>query len=95
MKTLYVSDLDGTFLLNADAELSSYTVETLNRLISSGAYFPWQQHELLPQLYLFSRMKVNVPIILMNGVLVYDIQSRQYIKKEVLSRTPQHRLPLL
>ena len=87
MKTLYVSDLDGT-LLNADAELSSYTVETLNRLISSGAYFSVATaRTAATTLFILEDVKVNVPIILMNGVLVYDIQSRQYIKKEVLSRT--------
>ena len=37
MKTLYISDLDGT-LLNHQAELSTYTVQTLNRLIDQGLY---------------------------------------------------------
>ena len=35
MKTLYVSDLDGT-LLNQEARLSAYTAETLNLLIEEG-----------------------------------------------------------
>ena len=33
MKTLYISDLDGT-LLNSDAQISQYTADTLNSLIS-------------------------------------------------------------
>ena len=38
MKTLYVSDLDGT-LLNQEARLSAYTAETLNLLIEEGLPF--------------------------------------------------------
>lgn len=38
MKTLYISDLDGT-LLDADARLSAYTEQTLTRLIGKGMAF--------------------------------------------------------
>ena len=38
MKTLYISDLDGT-LLNPNAELSAYTKDTLNRMIADGLCF--------------------------------------------------------
>ena len=40
MKTLYVSDLDGT-LLNRQSRLSAYTVETLNCLIGEGLPFTY------------------------------------------------------
>jgi len=86
MKTLYISDLDGT-LLNSRAELSNYTVETLNRLIESGGYFSVATaRTAATALYILKDVKINVPIILMNGVLVYDIHAGQYIKKEVLSK---------
>lgn len=32
MRTLYVSDLDGT-LLNSDQKLSTYTIQTINELV--------------------------------------------------------------
>ena len=38
MKTLYISDLDGT-LLNRNAELSAYTKAVLNRVIAEGLCF--------------------------------------------------------
>lgn len=40
MKTLFLSDLDGT-LLGADAVLSDYTRETINRLVREGMYFTY------------------------------------------------------
>ena len=40
MRTLYVSDLDGT-LLNSDQRLSPYTIDTLNRLIGQGMLFSY------------------------------------------------------
>jgi Cof subfamily protein (haloacid dehalogenase superfamily) len=87
MKTLYISDLDGT-LLNENAELSDYTTETLNRLIDSGAYFTVATARTAASvLFILEHVKINMPIILMNGVLIYDMQSRRYIKKEVLGRS--------
>lgn len=86
MKTLYISDLDGT-LLNSDVKLSSYTVVTINKFIESGAYFSVATaRTAATTLYILENVKVNVPIILMNGVLIYDIRGRQYIKKEVLDK---------
>ncbi|MBQ5325810.1 MAG: HAD hydrolase family protein, partial [Oscillospiraceae bacterium] len=40
MKTLYISDLDGT-LLNSDAEISSFTANALNSLIEKGLLFSY------------------------------------------------------
>lgn len=38
MKTLYVSDLDGT-LLNSDTRLSDATIKTINALVEEGMHF--------------------------------------------------------
>ena len=40
MKTLFVSDLDGT-LMRSDKTLSEKTVQTLNRLIENGVLFTY------------------------------------------------------
>ena len=37
MKTLYISDLDGT-LLNKEGCISDYTIETINKLIDKNIY---------------------------------------------------------
>ena len=86
-KTLYISDLDGT-LLNRNAELSEYTTNTLNRLIVNGVYFSVATaRTAATSLFMLERIPINVPIILMNGVLIYDIQAHRYVKKELLGKT--------
>jgi len=84
-KTLYISDLDGT-LLNANAELSDYTIQVLNRIISDGGYFSVATaRTAATAVIMLERVNINIPVILMNGVLVYDIAAKEYIRKEYLS----------
>ena len=40
MKTLYVSDLDGT-LLRSDETLSTYTCDVINELVEKGMLFSY------------------------------------------------------
>ena len=78
--TLYVSDLDGT-LLNKSAKLSSYTINTINALIDKGLNFSVATaRSLLPVKSMLKGMKINIPIILLNGVLIYDTNKEEYIK---------------
>ncbi len=84
-RTLYISDLDGT-LLNSDKELSPYTRDTLNRLIAEGLEFSAATARTgASALKILSGLNINVPVILMNGVLIYDTGSEKYIKVEALS----------
>ncbi|MFU0827649.1 MAG: HAD family hydrolase [Lachnoclostridium sp.] len=85
MKTLYISDLDGT-LLNPDAELSSYTIQTINDLIGKGMNFTVATaRSAASAVHILKDLHLTLPIVLMNGVLIYDIPARQYIKIEYLS----------
>jgi len=79
--------LDGT-LLNNSAEISEYTKKTLNGLIAKGLHFtaatartPDSAKKLL------AGVNINVPIVLMNGALIYDIKSGKYVK--VYELTPE------
>jgi len=85
MKTLYITDLDGT-LLNGSAELSAFTVETLNRLIAGGVHISVATaRTAATALPILRNVNFNIPLIMMNGVLVYDPVSRRYIRKEIIS----------
>ncbi len=84
MKTLYISDLDGT-LLDPNAELSEYTVNILNMLIDKGVHFSVATARTAEtSAFILSHITINIPIILMNGVLIYNMETKQYIKKETL-----------
>lgn len=85
MRRLFVSDLDGT-LLNSDAQVSEETVRVINSGIEQGMNFtistartPTTALKIVEQLHL------RLPIMMMNGVLIYDMASRKYIKKETMS----------
>lgn len=80
MKTLFVSDLDGT-LFNSDAELSERTIEVINSFISQGMYFTAATarsvYSVIPKL---KGLNVNVPCILMNGVSIFDMENEEYVR---------------
>lgn len=79
-KTLYISDLDGT-LLNKSVKLSDYTIDCINKLIEKGLYFSVATARIPSRVRkILSNLKVNVPIILMNGALIYDVEKEIYVK---------------
>lgn len=80
MKTLYISDLDGT-LLNRNAEISEYTEKSLCRLIENGLNFSVATaRTAATTLQMVNGIPIRVPIILMNGASIYDIQNNTYVK---------------
>lgn len=84
MKVLYISDLDGT-LLNREAELSEYTARHLNELIENGVHISVATARTAATCErILKDVRFNTPIILMNGVLIYDIRRKIYVKKETL-----------
>ena len=87
MKTLYISDLDGT-LLNKNAEVSDCTVTMLNKLIAEGLYFSIATARTAATVVkMLENININTPIILMNGVCIYDLIAKKYIKTEKISDT--------
>ncbi len=84
MKRLFVSDLDGT-LLNKAAGLSDETVEVINNCIDKGIDFTISTARTpATALKILEPLNLKLPITLMNGVLIYDIEKDEYIKEEYL-----------
>ncbi len=79
-RTLYVTDLDGTLLQN-DSTLSDYTVETLNRLISRGMLLSvaTARGTIGVRLVQLDRIHFRVPLVMLGGVLLYDLARRRII----------------
>jgi 5-amino-6-(5-phospho-D-ribitylamino)uracil phosphatase len=85
IKSLYITDLDGT-LLNSDKELSNYTLDTINTLIAKGIYFSIATARTTASaLKILAELNINLPVVLMNGVVIYDIREEKYIKIEEIS----------
>lgn len=80
MKTLFLTDLDGT-LLNSNAELSAYSRRHLNKMLSDGLLFTVATARTnATVLKLFNGVDLNLPFILMNGVILYDPVKKENIK---------------
>ncbi len=80
MKTLYVSDLDGT-LLTKEENISQYSREKLNRLISAGMLFTVATARSVSSArYAVRGLNVSAPVVLYNGGLVYDFRSGETLR---------------
>ncbi len=74
-KTLYVSDLDGTLLLPSQ-KLSTFTADTINRLVSEGMIFSYATaRSSATAIAAAEDISVDIPIITNNGVFIKDSQS--------------------
>ena len=72
MKTLYVSDLDGT-LLRKNETLSPYTIKTINALTSSGMLFSYATARSLNTAKKVTEgLNTHFPLIIYNGAFVKD-----------------------
>lgn len=93
MKTLYITDLDGTFL-NDNAEVSKESKKIINTLSKDGLLFSVATaRSLLSAKELLNGIEFNAPVVLSSGVFVYNMKKQNtvncfYIKdgafKEIL-----------
>ncbi len=82
MKTLYVSDLDGT-LLNAKKNITPYTARVLNACIEKGMLFTVATARMAYACdYRLEGIRLSTPGILTNGVFLYDFGKREYVSVE-------------
>lgn len=83
--TLYISDLDGT-LLGSGGKLKPRTADMLNDFIASGTAFSYcTARSAVSADRIMSDVKLDVPVILMNGVFIYDTCRKEYIRKNAPS----------
>ena len=92
MKTLYITDLDGT-LLNSDGKLSANCQNMLNQLISDGLLFTVATARTnATVLNMFKNVRLNMPFVLMNGVLIYDPISNRYISSHKINKNTAEKI---
>ena len=78
MKTLYISDLDGT-LLNSKAELSEYTKDTINNLIKQDVMFTYATaRSAVSSRSVTNGLEIQLPIIIYNGTFIMDTETETF-----------------
>ncbi len=79
MKTLYVSDLDGT-LLRSNERTSDFTNETINLLTQQGILFSYATaRSAITSAIVTQGMDAKIPIIVYNGGFVIDNQTGEIL----------------
>lgn len=72
MKTLYITDLDGT-LLNTKDGISPYSLSTLNRLVQEGVPFTYATaRSLISARSVTEGLHLTLPVIGYNGCFIFD-----------------------
>lgn len=72
MRTLYVSDLDGT-LLQSSARTSQYTNKTINALIEKGMLFSYATaRSYLTACKVTAGLRTDIPLVVYNGAALVD-----------------------
>lgn len=101
MKKLYITDLDGT-LLDSNAVLSSRSKAIINKVLADGAAFTVATARTFATvLKLFEGVELKLPLVLMNGVMLFDPVKRSIINchsinpeslEKILSVYRKHRI---
>lgn len=80
MKTLYLTDLDGTFL-NNNAKVSENSARIINNLIKQGLLFSIATARTYATVVpIFDDVNLQLPLVLMNGVCIYDPVQKRTLK---------------
>lgn len=81
MKTLYLTDLDGT-LLRGDQSVSSYSVRVLEQAMAQGVLFSVATARSVFGLEMldFGGLRFRQPLVLMNGVMLYDKEAGRILQ---------------
>lgn len=75
MDTLYISDLDGT-LLQKDATLSPFTIQTINALVEQGIHFTYATaRSIVTASKVTQGLRLRDPVIVHNGTFLRDPQT--------------------
>ena len=86
MKTLYISDLDGT-LLTSDQRTSDFTNKTINELTNKGMLFSYATaRSFNTSKIVTTGLKVKMPIIVYNGTLIKDSTTGDVLIKNTFNK---------
>lgn len=85
MKTLYVTDLDGT-LLNTRSRINSYSLEIINDLVDKGMLFTYATaRSLVSASVVAEGLATNIPVIAYNGAFIINPATNEILASTFFS----------
>lgn len=92
MKTLYITDLDGT-LLNKDQKVSPKSIEIINRLIDKGLLFTYATaRSIVSASKVTEGLDITIPVVTGNGVSIVHPQSHKLISTLAFTKQEKNQL---
>ena len=86
MKTLYLTDLDGT-LLNSDACVSEYTMKIINRFVHNGGCFSYATaRSIVSASRVTDGLDWRSPVICFNGAFIFDPKTREPLTSNLFTQ---------
>lgn len=83
MRTLYVSDLDGT-LLRSNETISEFTSNTINILVEKGMLFSYATaRSVYTAKKVTKGLNAKIPLIVYNGTFIYDNETSKLLVSNV------------
>lgn len=92
MKTLYVSDLDGT-LLRSNAKISEYTSKVINELTSKGMLFSYATaRSYITAAKATEGLNAQIPIITYNGAVILQNDTCEIMAKNTFTEAEKEEM---
>lgn len=86
MKTLYVTDLDGT-LLNTKETVSPYSISVINSLVEKGMLFTYATARSLASASIVTKgLSAKIPVIAYNGAFIINPENREVLASESFTK---------
>ena len=86
MKTLYVTDLDGT-LLNSKDYISNYSINIINNLVEQGMIFTYATaRSLVSASVVAEGLSAKIPVIAYNGAFILNPSTGEIISSAVFTK---------
>lgn len=86
MKTLYLTDLDGTFL-NKDTVISKRSSDIINTFVNNGGMFSYATARSFNSASIVTKgLKISVPVIIYNGGFIYDTTQNKFLYKTLFDK---------
>lgn len=82
MRTLYVTDLDGT-LLNTEERINPYSIDIINSLVEKGMLFTYATARSLSSASIVAKgLSTNIPVIVYNGTFIINPATGETLASE-------------
>lgn len=92
MRTLYVTDLDGT-LLDKTNRISEYSLDIINNLINSGMDFTYATARSFSFASVVTKSLItNIPVIIYNGTFMIDPATGEILSSNIFDSTQRQKI---